>query len=236
MAIGVFCTLPQVGFPMDEPLADLGCPCHETIRACLRCGMEQARQHEKRNHGRFHPSAFISTGMATHLQPSTPYPSMKSLFLTLIPTLLLAAGCAHVKVKRVAPDAVVDGIPFLEPQPYLLVSKIVKPSVDGQPSTEEYTNQIIYLPNPSRRYAIQVKPGWGTVDGSVNLIDGWRLDSFGAKSDSKGPETIGAFAGLLKEAAAVAATVKPDDSREGLYLIRIAPDGTLRLEKQRNWL
>jgi hypothetical protein len=68
------------------------------------------------------------------------------------------------------------------------------------------------------------------VDGSVKLQDGWMLDTLGSKPDSKGPETITAVTGLVR-----AAGVKAEQTPQGLYLIDIAPDGTVNLVKQPGW-
>ena len=145
-------------------------------------------------------------------------------------------------VTHVPAEDVSDGVYFYEPRPYLLVgmehktgeNKADKSKADEKKKvSNHYTSQIIWLPDPSRRFKVEVKPGWGTVDGSMKLADGWRLSELGAKSDSKIPETITSVSGLVKEAAGVAAAeVTPE---VGLYRIDIAPDGSVKLVKQHGW-
>jgi len=110
------------------------------------------------------------------------------------------------------------------------VSKQQKKDNDTNSVQNEFLSQIIWLPDHSRSYAVKIKPGWGTVEGSVKLQNGWMLDTLGAKTDSKIPETMTAVAGLIKESAALA-----DQRPQGLYLIDIAPDGSVKLVKQAGW-
>lgn len=155
---------------------------------------------------------------------------MKNRFFVLL-IGLLAGGCASVQVKHVSADDTSEGVHFFEPAPYLLISKTIPPKKDNAQPPPEFSSQIIYLPDPSQRYSVKIHSGWGAVDGSVKLINGWMLDSLGAKSDSKMPETITALTGVAKLAAAGA-----DSKPEGLYRIRIdKTTGKVWLEKQEGW-
>jgi hypothetical protein len=53
-------------------------------------------------------------------------------------------------------------------------------------------------------YAVQVKAGFGTINGNMKLANGWQLTEFGAIADTKIPETITAVTGLAKELGALA--------------------------------
>ena len=149
--------------------------------------------------------------------------------ITLLCTACLVSGCAEVQVKHVDDQDTSDGVHFYEPRPYLLVSDQQKRDDKGNVQYQ-FSNQIIWLPDHSRRYVVKVKPGWGAVDGSVKLQDGWMLDTLGSKTDSKSPETIAAMSGLVRTAA-----VRAGQTPQGLYLIEIAPDGTVNLIKQPGW-
>jgi hypothetical protein len=149
--------------------------------------------------------------------------------ITLVCSAFLISGCAEVQVKHVVDQDTSDGVHFYEPRPYLLVSNQQKQDDKGNVQNQ-FSSQIIWLPDHSRCYVVKIKPGWGTVDGNVKLQDGWMLDTLGSKTDSKGPETITAIAGLVREVA-----VKADQTPQGLYLIDIAPDGTVNLVKQPGW-
>jgi nitrogen fixation protein len=160
---------------------------------------------------------------------------MKSIKVTLLScTLLGLSGCAHVEVRHVPPADVSDGVHFYEPRPYLLITDQVRRDDKGV-DQHSLTSTIIYLPDKTRHYVVKVRPGWGTVNGSVKLADGWRLESLGAQSDAKGPETITAVSGLLREASGVALMSRDVTRAPGLYLIDIQPSGTVKLVPQAGW-
>jgi len=117
----------------------------------------------------------------------------------------------------------------------LVISDVAKTDGQGNIVGHSYTSTITYLPDKTRYYVVTVKQGLGTVDGSVKLVDGWRLDTLGAQTDSKIPETIGAVTGLIKEVGGLAVkSMKPEEA-VGLYRIDIAADGTVTLVKQTHW-
>lgn len=146
-------------------------------------------------------------------------------------------GCAHVEVRHVPDGDVSDGVHFYEPRPYLLIADQPKVDDTGKVTGHSYNSTIIYLPDKSQRYVVQIKQGWGTVNGSVKLADGWRLDTLGAQTDSKGPETITAVTGLLKEAGGLAAmaTKGNESPKAGLYRIDIDKDGNVKLKRELDW-
>ena len=155
---------------------------------------------------------------------------------------VLVCACARVIVTHVPAGDVSNGVHFYEPRAYLLVGmehKTDEKKTDENKAGEKtkvpdhYTSQIIWLPDPSRRFNVEVKPGLGTVDGNMKLSNGWMLSEFGAKSDSKIPETVTSVSGLVKEAAGFAAAEVT--SEVGLYRIDIAPDGSVKLVKQHGW-
>ena len=124
-------------------------------------------------------------------------------------------GCARVSVTKVT-DATkpTNGVRFYRPTPYLLVT-VVKVG-----DKDQVASNIIYLPNTKDEYVVEVKPGWGTVDGTVTLDGGWNLTTLGAKLDSKGPETITAVAGAIPSLTGIASTqanLLADSLTPGLY-------------------
>lgn len=112
---------------------------------------------------------------------------MRSTLLLFL--LLLPAGCARMDV--VPAGASTAGTRFYLPEPYLLVSST--------------GTSIVYLPNPTKAFAIQQISGMGTINTSVVLKDGWQLQSIGAQADSKIPETLATLtaplAGLIPHSA-----------------------------------
>jgi hypothetical protein len=135
-------------------------------------------------------------------------------------TLLAVGGCASVEVKRInSGDTTTDGVRYYGTPPYLLVG--AQPTEEGKAI---YTTSIIYLPNYSEAYAVKVKQGWGTANGSLKLSPGGMLSEFGSAIDSKGPETITAVSGLITAVAgAVTPAMSGDDIGPGLYRIVIDP-------------
>jgi hypothetical protein len=155
---------------------------------------------------------------------------MKKWTTTAWCSVFFLCGCAHVEVRHVPDGDVSDGVHFYEPRPYLLIADQTKPGTNEH----AFTTSIVYLPDKARYYVVNVIPGWGTVNGSVKLADGWRLDTLGAQMDSKGPETISAVSGLVTAAAGMA--VKTDKHPQaGLYRIDINTNGDVKLTRQAGW-
>ena len=144
---------------------------------------------------------------------------------------LCFAGCARVEVYKTTDlvngrpkSGAVRGVRFYQPAPYLKVTTVVEAKDGASKTTLNY--EIVYLPNYEEEYVFDAKEGWGTVKSSIALQNGWMLTNIGAESDSKGPETITAFAGLLKEAAAIGTLVntnKAEGIPPGLYRIKWNP-------------
>ncbi len=162
--------------------------------------------------------------------------------ITLLCSAYLISGCAEVQVKHVDYKDTSDGVRFCEPRPYLLVSyqpqKVNAPQQKDKEDVQSnvLSSQIVWLPNYTRCYMVKVKPGWGTVDGSVKLQNGWMLDTLGSKMDSKGPETLTAITGMVTAAGGLLKMGPGEKPQlQGLYLIDIAPDGNVKLVKQAEW-
>ena len=122
-------------------------------------------------------------------------------------------------------------IPYYQPKPYLLVAKNLKPvppapeppapeppkkeekgensqvtalakkSVTPGEERDEFSYRLIYLPDMTRKYGIEFERGFGTFDGSITLVDGWKLTGINLKTDSKTAETITAVGSALKDTA-----------------------------------
>jgi hypothetical protein len=149
-----------------------------------------------------------------------------------IAAVLCFSGCAQVQVKRVAAnDTTTEGVRFYAPQPYLLVTILGAPATESVSKSAEpqLQTQIIWLPKMNEQYAVQVKPGWGTADGSVKLENGWMLSELGAAIDSKSPETIAAIAGAIKDTSGLLKVSAPGGGSvnvlgAGLYRIQFDPE------------
>lgn len=115
------------------------------------------------------------------------------LILTISITLNLTA-CSSIDFYEVNKDGTENEVGFLyyPPKPYLLVEQADK----------NITTKIISLPDTSRPHRVKQKGGWGTSDLSFTIKDGM-IETFNAKTDSKGPEALTSIAGLGAAQAAL---------------------------------
>lgn len=142
---------------------------------------------------------------------------------------MLPCGCSQVDVIPLkSGDMETHGLRAYRPDPYLLVTEVPPPAPttkpgDNPPKSEAgqasaapekapptpsvrpkpaYSLQVIFLPNFNYGYAVQTKSGLGAVEGAVKLANGWQLTDLNSKIDTKIPETITAFTGLVDKALA----------------------------------
>jgi hypothetical protein len=149
------------------------------------------------------------------------------------------AGCAHLTFQSAAVHneawyqrwfSQSDGIHYYRPRPYILITE-TKAANDPQPSC---VVDIKYLPDYSQEYVIIPHYWIGSVALKPTLTDGWNLTNFDSTVDTKVPETLNAFAALMKAVpqSAVSPAVKTENVtgpaptgnvRPGLYPME--PDG-----------
>jgi hypothetical protein len=154
---------------------------------------------------------------------------MQRCLVPLVCCACFLTGCSSVKVTHVPDDDTSEGVHFYEPRPYLLVTKTEAKDANGK-VTSNLVNQILWLPDHSHRCKAVVKSRWGSVNGSVKLLNGWMLDTLGAQTDSKIPETIAAVGGLVA-AIPKGPTISALELTEGLYLIQIDANGEVSFKK-----
>jgi hypothetical protein len=130
----------------------------------------------------------------------------------------------RLSVVRIADhaDTKTEGLRYYRPWPYLMVSE----TKDG----EGLEFKIVYLPDLSQEYAVQVRAGFGTVDFKPTLENGWNLVAVDAKVDSRTKEVMEAAAGLIGAGAKLAAGSRARDSglRPGIYRFIVDEPRTLR--------
>ena len=140
---------------------------------------------------------------------------MRYTIAVMVTLTMLGGGCSHVEVKHVEYGDKSDGVHFYEPKPYLFVTVAPTKTGPGPNDVQNvYTSSIIWLPDPEKEYVAREVVLLGSVEESITLNNGWQLAAFGAKADSKIPETITALTGVAKLAAGGAAS-----AAEGLYPI-----------------
>jgi hypothetical protein len=133
-------------------------------------------------------------------------------------------GCTRLSVVRITdPEkSATEGIRFYRPYPYLLISEESKPAKQDKtdpPAKPMLQYKIIWLPDLSQEYAIQVRPGLGTIDFKPSFEEGWKLVGLDAKLDSKTIEMIEAASGLIEKGAKVITGMKtvPEPLQPGIY-------------------
>ena len=155
-------------------------------------------------------------------------------FRMLSLSIAVLVGCSHVTIRRVIGDDDVTGARFYRPWPYLLVSG---PEVAADPKATATSRaatsraSIVYLPDLCNEYVIHPWVGLGSVEVKATLDDGWNLTSLGATQDSKIPEAITAFTGLLGGSAKLAERFtatrdgEPVPLAPGLYRLTLNENG-----------
>lgn len=124
----------------------------------------------------------------------------------IIMVVLTSAACPKISVVRISDPAetTTEGVRFYRPYPYLMISEVT----DSKSSKTMLQYKIIWLPDISQEYAIQISAGLGTIDFKPTFEEGWKLVGFEAKMDSKTKEIIEAATGLLEKGAKVVTPAK----------------------------
>jgi len=142
--------------------------------------------------------------------------SMKFVMIVLIS--LFIGGCASTITARRGGE---NGIPYYLPKPYLLITKNLTPLVEKttekkddkgnttaiehkvEPVTtnnekgDSYSFQIIYLPDLTQKYGLEIQSRTGTIKTNVTLIDGWKLVGINLDADAKTSDIIKAVGELI---------------------------------------
>ncbi len=112
--------------------------------------------------------------------------SATTLLLVLAGTML--TGCAGYDIKRVANvNDGCDGYVFYGPEPYFLKRAVFenKKGADGKTTRvhKGFTYEIVYLPNPKRRYRVDTWNFLAQAKFEFTFEDGWRLASTSAETN-----------------------------------------------------
>ena len=96
--------------------------------------------------------------------------------------------------------------------------------------------KIIWLPDLSQEYAIQINSGLGNIEFKPDLQEGWKLVGFEVKLDPKTKEIIEAITGLLAKAATAIPAIKapPGAPQTGIYRLDYDMDPKLKDGKPTN--
>ena len=121
------------------------------------------------------------------------------IFLIYFHISLVACTSLTIVPTSTPKDLKTEGLRYYRPYPYLQISEMKA----EESQTQKLQFKILWLPDLSQEYAIQVRPGFGSIDFKPTLEDGWNLVSLDAKLDSKTKEIIEATSGLIEKGAKV---------------------------------
>jgi hypothetical protein len=141
-------------------------------------------------------------------------------------------GCASVAVRKVSAGDTdsLEGVRFYRPAPYLVVSasssdsKQTSAQAAKGSSTETLQYAVVWMPDLSQEYVIQVKSGLGSVTFNPTLENGWNLTGLNATTDSKTAELLTALTGLVPKTLTSAAGLKPAKVVPGMYRLVFQTD------------
>lgn len=134
----------------------------------------------------------------------------------LVAALLLpAAGCTPRVRVTANPGPGTDGIRYYRPKPYLKVVpaevQVAKDASRIEPGLVQIS--LVYLPDFTEEYAIDVRPGLGIADVSLTLEDGWNLTEINQELDSQTDENLSAAGDLIKAVSGIVPTAAGDPSQ-----------------------
>ena len=127
------------------------------------------------------------------------YLARLSIALLLLACCVAQIGCTPRVVVRSQPRSGDPGIRYYRPKPYLKIEPaeiaIDKNQTKIVPGLVRIS--LVYMPDFSEEYSIDVRPGLGTADVGIKLEDGWNLTEISQDLDSQTDENISAVGDLL---------------------------------------
>ncbi len=128
--------------------------------------------------------------------------------MILFATGLAAFGCTPRVVVRANPQPEDRGIRYYRPKPFLKVEPaevaIDKDQTSIVPGVVRIS--LVYLPDFSEEYSIDVRSGLGVANVGITLEDGWNLTEISQELDSQTDENVEAAASLLSAVGSVVPT------------------------------
>lgn len=130
-----------------------------------------------------------------------------SICLVLLSGLLFT-GCTPRVIVRANPTSSDRGIRYYRPKPYLKVEPAEVALEKNQTTIVPGVVRIslVYLPDFSEEYAIDVRSGLGIANVGIKLEDGWNLTEISQELDSQTDENVKAAASLLSAVGDVVPT------------------------------
>ncbi len=120
----------------------------------------------------------------------------------------LIAGCMPRVIVRAHPTPNDQGIRYYRPKPFLKVEPaevaLEKNQTTIMPGVVRIS--LVYLPDFSEEYAIDVRSGLGIANVGIKLEDGWNLTEISQELDSQADENVRGVASLLSAVGDISPT------------------------------
>lgn len=109
---------------------------------------------------------------------------------------MITVGCLPATRVVKNPGDRDRGVRYYRPKPYLLITPMINKS--GEPVAGFISMEQVTMPDFSEEYSIHIRTGLGSNSTSIQLTDGWRLDSLNVELDSNFDENVSAIADVAK--------------------------------------
>ena len=135
-------------------------------------------------------------------------------FIAISVCTLLSSGCTPRVVVRAHPGPHDNGIRYYRPKPYLKIepAEVAVDKTRTELVPGMYRVSLVYMPDFSEEYALDVKTGFGTANVGIKLQDGWNLTEINQNLDSQTDENVKAIASLV-DAIGPLATAADNDQQ-----------------------
>lgn len=137
-----------------------------------------------------------------------------------------ALGCTPRLRVIHNPTSADRGIRYYRPKPYLLITPATEESpgpgrnaLARRASDEAVNLELRYLPDFTEEYALDVRPGLGSANVSIELEDGWNLVSLNQELDSQFDENLSSVADVIK-AIPTPSSGTPSESATERFTVR----------------
>ncbi|MEK6249935.1 MAG: hypothetical protein N2C12_17255, partial [Planctomycetales bacterium] len=117
---------------------------------------------------------------------------VRMLLLMLVFCVAFGGCFPGVKVRK-NPGPKDLGVRYYRPKPYLLLS----PMAEGRDNDQHVAISLVYLPDYSEEYSINVKPGFGSANVQIKLDQGWNLTQLNQDLDSQTDEIRSAVGDVI---------------------------------------
>ncbi|GEM_PF-3001339 len=125
-------------------------------------------------------------------------------------SVFILGGCASIITARSGGET---GIPYYLPKPYILITKKLTPLLEKTTEKKDdkgytiaiedavetitkkdekdfYAFQIIYLPDLTQKYGLEIKSRTGEIKTNISFLDDWKLVGINLDADAKTSDII----------------------------------------------